>query len=96
MKYLVTGTTGFIRCHLVPRLYVDGHEVVGDYYEVSLKEARLDPSQGGADMSATPYRLFNIGNGSSVHWTLSRYRSRSSSSPPKNMMPIPHGDVPAA
>ncbi|MFM5031958.1 NAD-dependent epimerase [Aeromonas media] len=46
MKYLVTGATGFIGFHVVQRLCHDGHQVVGidnlnDYYEVSLKEARL-------------------------------------------------------
>ena len=46
MKYLVTGAAGFIGSHLAGRLCAEGHEVVGidnlnDYYEVSLKEARL-------------------------------------------------------
>ncbi|MBV7469985.1 NAD-dependent epimerase [Aeromonas sp. sif0611] len=46
MKYLVTGATGFIGFHVAQRLCHDGHQVVGidnlnDYYEVSLKEARL-------------------------------------------------------
>lgn len=46
MKYLVTGAAGFIGFHLAGRLCAEGHEVVGidnlnDYYEVSLKEARL-------------------------------------------------------
>ncbi|MDX7819804.1 NAD-dependent epimerase [Aeromonas caviae] len=46
MKYLVTGAAGFIGFHLAGRLCAKGHEVVGidnlnDYYEVSLKEARL-------------------------------------------------------
>ncbi|MGE6275886.1 NAD-dependent epimerase [Aeromonas media] len=46
MKYLVTGAAGFIGVHVAQRLCRDGHQVVGldnlnDYYEVSLKEARL-------------------------------------------------------
>jgi UDP-glucuronate 4-epimerase len=46
MKILVTGAAGFIGFHLVHRLISAGHQVVGldnmnDYYEVSLKQARL-------------------------------------------------------
>jgi len=45
MKFLVTGTAGFIGSHLAGRLLRDGHRVVGldsfsDYYDVRLKEAR--------------------------------------------------------
>ena len=47
MKYLVTGAAGFIGSNVVQRLCNAGHDVVGidnlnDYYEVSLKEARLN------------------------------------------------------
>ncbi|MBC6904783.1 NAD-dependent epimerase [Saccharophagus sp. K07] len=45
-KYLVTGAAGFIGFFVAQRLCALGHQVVGldnlnDYYEVSLKEARL-------------------------------------------------------
>ena len=47
MRVLVTGTAGFIGFHLARRLLARGDEVIGvdvvnDYYDVSLKEARLD------------------------------------------------------
>lgn len=47
MKYLVTGAAGFIGFYVVQRLCEQGHEVVGidnlnDYYDVALKEARLN------------------------------------------------------
>ena len=46
MKYLVTGSAGFIGFHLTRRLLEDGHEVIGldnlnHYYDVSLKLDRL-------------------------------------------------------
>jgi UDP-glucuronate 4-epimerase len=46
MKILVTGTAGFIGFHLAKRYCEQGDEVIGidnlnDYYDVSLKEARL-------------------------------------------------------
>jgi len=45
MKYLVTGTAGFIGFHVAKALTEQGNEVIGidnfnDYYDVSLKEAR--------------------------------------------------------
>ena len=46
MKILITGSSGFIGFHLSKKLLSMGYEVIGidnmnDYYEVSLKEARL-------------------------------------------------------
>lgn len=47
MKYLVTGAAGFIGSAVVERLCSEGHDVVGidnlnDYYDVALKDARLE------------------------------------------------------
>lgn len=47
MRYLVTGSAGFIGNHVALELLKSGHEVVGldsltDYYDVTLKEARLN------------------------------------------------------
>ena len=54
MRFLITGTAGFIGFHLAKRLTDDGHFVVGydgmtPYYDVRLKEARhalLERSNG--------------------------------------------------
>ena len=47
MKILVTGAAGFIGYHASQRLLHDGHILVGadnlsDYYDVALKQARLE------------------------------------------------------
>ena len=47
MKFLVTGAAGFIGSNVSKRLLEAGHQIVGidnlnDYYDVSLKLARLE------------------------------------------------------
>jgi UDP-glucuronate 4-epimerase len=45
MRFLITGTAGFVGFHLARRLLDEGHEIIGvdgftPYYDVNLKEAR--------------------------------------------------------
>ncbi len=61
MKVLITGTAGFIGSTLANKLLARGDEVVGidnlnDYYDVTLKQARLDrltPKKGFTDIRAS-------------------------------------------
>lgn len=58
--YLVTGAAGFIGFHVAQRLCAQGHSVIGldnlnDYYDVRLKEARLQLLQENAN-----FRFENI------------------------------------
>ena len=75
MKILVTGAAGFIGFHLVQRLVRLGHQITGfdnlnDYYDVSLKEARLailegmdsfDFVRGGLEERSLVENLFQAG-----------------------------------
>ncbi|OCH36702.1 NAD-dependent epimerase [Aliivibrio fischeri] len=56
MKYLVTGAAGFIGAKVSEELLKKGHVVVGldiinDYYDVSLKESRLEALLGNSNFS---------------------------------------------
>ncbi|XHU95371.1 MAG: NAD-dependent epimerase [cyanobacterium endosymbiont of Rhopalodia gibba] len=47
MQILITGVAGFIGYHLAQRLLIEGHQIYGidnlnDYYDVTLKKARLE------------------------------------------------------
>jgi len=65
MKFLVTGAAGFIGFHVATRLSEMGHEVVGldnlnDYYDVSLKLARLDTLADSAERSSGSFRFVKL------------------------------------
>ena len=68
MKFLITGVAGFIGADLAIKLLTSGHEVIGvdnlnDYYDVSLKQDRLqlinDADQSEKKISQT-FQFFEI------------------------------------
>ncbi|MCQ3828857.1 NAD-dependent epimerase [Microbulbifer elongatus] len=69
MKHLITGNAGFIGFHVARTLMARGDDVVGidnvnDYYETSLKEARLRELERAAQQYGVNYRFerANIAN----------------------------------
>jgi UDP-glucuronate 4-epimerase len=80
-KILVTGTAGFIGFHLAERLIKEGYDVYGldvinDYYDISLKFARLAEhgiwleTLKGGNLETTP--RYNLTSSSSNHSRTSR------------------------
>ncbi|MAM86891.1 NAD-dependent epimerase [Allohahella sp. A8] len=76
MKVLITGTAGFIGSHVALRLMARGDEVIGidnlnDYYEVSLKEARL--ARLTSNKAFTDLRI-DIADAEAVNAAFQKYR----------------------
>ena len=76
MKILVTGVAGFIGMHVTLRLLNDGHEVVGldnlnDYYDVNLKQARLEHI-GSPNQFA--FHKFDLANRDAINTLFSEFR----------------------
>lgn len=75
MVYLVTGVAGFIGFHVAQRLLKTGHEVVGvdnlnHYYDVTLKQARLQQLVGN---SAFHFARIDIANRQEMDQLFNQY-----------------------
>ncbi|MFQ3192635.1 MAG: UDP-glucuronate 4-epimerase [Paraglaciecola sp.] len=67
MKYLVTGTSGFIRYFVAKKLYKQGHRVIGinnlnDFYYPKLKLARLEQIERVIHLAAQAGVRYSIEN----------------------------------
>jgi len=65
MKILITGAAGFIGANLVEKLLSLGHSIVGldnlnDYYDVALKDARIERIQQHQNHQAFDFQVFDI------------------------------------
>jgi len=76
MKSLVTGCAGFIGMHSAIRLLAGGHEVIGvdnvnDYYDVHLKESRLQRLRASAGFQ---FERFDLADRAAVEDLFGRHR----------------------
>ena len=66
-KYLLTGVAGFIAARTAELLLEEGHEIVGidnlnDYYDVRLKQWRIDRLEGHENSGQFAFRHLDVEN----------------------------------